>query len=185
MYCPKCEIDVNSTIKEITETYFVKGEEITIKARVRFCEDCGEDIWDDELDAENLLTAYAEYRQKHALLQPDEIRKIREKYSLSQVAFARVLGLGDKTIARYENGSIADMAQNNLILLVQQPHNFKKLLEMNKTRISQDEYERACAALEKLRCQVLYGKKEIYSFSGTTDVEFKTDKTRYWGDLSA
>ena len=65
MYCPKCESDVETTVKEVLETYPVKGENITIKARVRFCSICGEDIWDETLDAENLLNAYAEYLQEH------------------------------------------------------------------------------------------------------------------------
>ncbi len=184
MYCPKCETDVKTTVREVFETYPVKGEDITIKSQIRFCDACGEDIWDDELDSENLLIAYSEYRKKHGLLQPNEIREIREKYGLTQVAFARVLGLGDKTITRYENGSIADMAQNNLILLMRHPSNFEKLLEKNKGKISTEDYKIACTALEKLRCHILYGKKQVYSFSDTTDMEFDTNKTWYWGDLN-
>lgn len=187
MYCPKCDTEVESTVREVTETYPVKGEEITIRAQVRFCAACGEDIWDEELDAKNLLTAYAQYRQKHGMLQPDEIRQIREKYGLSQVAFARVLGLGDKTIARYENGSIADMAQNNLIALMHSPGNFEELLEKSKAKISDDEYQRALAALEALRCRVVYGggrQRQVYSFPSVEAVEFPTSKARYWGDLN-
>lgn len=132
MYCPKCEAEVESTIRDVLETYPVKGEEITVNARVRFCKCCGTDMWDEELDEKNLLDAFEKYRKKYNLLQPREIRMIREKYCLSQTAFARVLGFGDKTITRYENGSIADAAQNNLIELVQSPKNFKLLLEKNK-----------------------------------------------------
>lgn len=183
MYCPKCETDVETVVKEVQETYPVKGEDIVIVAKVRFCKDCGEDIWDDELDSQNLLNAFAAYRKKHGLMQPGEIRAIREKYGLSQVAFARVLGLGDKTITRYENGSIADMAQNNLILLVQQPSNFKKLLEMNKEKISHNDYEAACAALESLRCSVVYKESQVYSFCDDMTITFNSGKPRYWGDL--
>ena len=185
MYCPKCEADVETTVREVFETYPVKGENITVKARVRFCAVCGEDIWDEELDARNLLNAYAEYRNKHGLLQPSEIRAIREKYKLSQVAFARVLGLGDKSVTRYENGSIADMAQNNLIALVRHPSNFKELLETNKSKISTDDYDTASAALDTLRCRVVRGGKVMFSYSDTTSMEFDTTKTRYWGDLYA
>lgn len=156
MYCSKCNANVESTIKEVNEIYPVKGEDIEIIAKVRFCNSCGEDIWDDELDSQNLLNAYAKYRQKHGLLQPSEIRSIREQYGLSQVAFARVLGLGDKTITRYENGSIADMAQNNLILLVQQFSNFEKLLELNKEKISDIDYQTARAALNKYDYSISY-----------------------------
>jgi len=67
MYCPKCETDVETTVREVSETYPVKGEATTIKARVRFCDICGEDIWDEKLDSENLRTAYAEYQKKHGI----------------------------------------------------------------------------------------------------------------------
>ena len=65
MYCPNCERDVESEIRVVTETYPVKGENVTIKAHVRFCKSCGEDIWDDELDSKNLLNAFAVYNKHH------------------------------------------------------------------------------------------------------------------------
>lgn len=148
MYCPICDREVESVVRVVSETYPVKGEEVTIDAHVRFCVHCDEELWDEELDAQNLLDAFAAYRRKHSLLQPAEIRATREKYGLSQTAFARVLGFGDKTITRYENGSIADAAQKNLIYLAQEPRNFKTLLEKNQDRISPADYEAAVSALE-------------------------------------
>ena len=68
-----------------------------------------------EYDDDNLRKAYAEYRTRHGLLQPHEIKAIREKYGISQVNFARIIGVEDKTITRYENGSLQDEAINNLI----------------------------------------------------------------------
>lgn len=156
MYCPNCDFEVSSTVRTISETYPVKGEDITIDAHVRFCDCCGNDLWDEQLDTQNLLDAFAKYREKHDLMQPSDIRVTREKYGLSQTAFARILGLGDKTITRYENGSIADAAQNNLIMLVQQPSDFAQLLEKNKSKISPTDYETACAALEKLHICTAY-----------------------------
>lgn len=184
MYCPKCAADVETTVREVTETYPVKGEEITIKAQVRSCGICGEDIWDETLDARNLLDAYDEYRRRHGLLQPSEIRAIREKYKLSQVAFARVLGLGDKTIARYENGSIADSALNNLIELIQQPTNFKELLEKNKHKIPREDYNSALAALEELRVVVTYSQQPTYSLAGNGKLKYSI-VVKYWGDKYA
>ena len=154
MYCPNCNSEVLTEVKTVSETYPVKGEEITVTAKVRCCKNCGQDIWDEELDGQNLLDAFAIYRQRHGLLQPEEIRRIREKYGLSQVAFAKVLGLGNKTVARYENGSIADMAQNNLIELMKQPSNFRELLQKNQDKISKQDYENAMNNLETLRVKV-------------------------------
>lgn len=182
MYCPNCNSEVESIVRTVSETYPVKGENITIEARVRFCKCCNEDIWDDELDEQNLINAFAEYRKKHHLLQPAEIRTIREKYGLSQVAFARVLGLGDKTITRYENGSIADAAQNNLIELVRQPSNFKELLEKNKDKITEQDIKVACEALESMRPKIIYNtQRDTYSTSMETSVNYSMTRA-YWGD---
>ena len=181
MYCPNCATEVNTIVREVTENYPVKGEDISVNARVRFCACCGVELWDDELDGQNLLEAYAMYRQKHNLMQPADIRATREKYHLSQTAFARVLGLGDKTITRYENGSIPDAAPNNLMDLVQQPSNFEVLLERNKDKISQQDYENARTALNGLRCRVVCSKDSAkMKYSTTERMKFSV---KYWGDV--
>lgn len=182
MYCPNCDSEVESTVRVISETYPVKGEDITIAAHVRFCNCCGNDLWDEKLDAQNLLDAFDKYRRKHKLMQPADIRATREKYGLSQTAFARILGFGDKTITRYENGSIADAAQNNLIYLVQQPSDFANLLEKNKDKISIADYNTARAALDALRCRIVYPEcKKAYTYSTNEGIKYSM-KPEYWGD---
>ena len=100
---------------------------------------------------------------------------------MSQVAFAKVLGLGNKTVARYENGSIADMAQNNLIELMKQPSNFRELLQKNQDKISKQDYENAMNNLETLRVKV--------TVSYTTDSNMvynlrpnSPNNPEFWGD---
>lgn len=44
-----------------------------------------------------------------------EIKRIRGKYGLTQQAFARVLGLGEASLVRYENGQTPSKANANLI----------------------------------------------------------------------
>ena len=131
-YCPVCgnEQEVKPVKKE--ETYSVKGEQITIQATVCTCAQCGEELMSFEYDDDNLRKAYAEYRTRYGMLQPHEIKTIREKYGISQVNFARIIGVGDKTIARYENGSLQDEAINNLIMLAGDPKNFAQLLDKNE-----------------------------------------------------
>ena len=182
MYCPNCEKEVESVVLTVPETYPVKGENITINANVRYCSCCHSDIWDDVLDSQNLLDAYAVYRTKHGLLHPIDIRATREMYNLSQTAFARILGLGDKTITRYENGSIPDSAPNNLIFLCQQPSIFEHLLEKNKDKISHTDYENARSALEQRRPRIIYSKRNApYTFGDNNSIVYNK-KNSYWGD---
>lgn len=77
-----------------------------VDAQILVCVECGEEFFCEELDNETLVRAYNEYRKNHKLLLPKEIKRIREQYGLSQRSFAKLLNWGDKTICRYENGSL-------------------------------------------------------------------------------
>lgn len=100
-------------------------------------------------DDNNLRNAYDKYRLNKGLLLPSEIKEIREKYGVSQTAFAKILGLGEKTIARYENGSIQDEAPNNLIRLAANENNFIELYEHNKGKLTAEEIRQVNKVLNK------------------------------------
>ena len=94
-----------------------------------------------------MLKAYNEYRRRHKLLQPEEIKEIREQYGLSQRSFAKILNWGDKTVHRYENGSLQDKAHNSLLLFLRNPENMKAYLAENEVPIGGRQKEKL---LEKI-----------------------------------
>ena len=169
-FCPKCFSDVNTSITYRKETYPVKGDKIVIDAKVCLCPKCGEAIWVASVDEENIDKAYRAYQHKHKLLLPAQIKKIREEYQLSQSAFARLLGFGEKTITRYENGYIQDEGPNNLIYLVEDPAIFQVLYEKNKSKISKSEQYNVEQALDQLlgRYVTPYCSGSPYDFNGCT-----------------
>lgn len=126
-YCPVCNCEQEILLVQKEETYPVKGESITINATVCTCAYCGEEIMSIEYDDDNLRKAYAKYRSRHGLLQPEEIKAIREQYGVSQVAFARIIGVDDKAIARYENGSLQTKAANDRIMLARKMKDVKSV----------------------------------------------------------
>lgn len=153
----------NTHIETRNEAYNVKGCPIEIEATVRVCDACQKTLWDKELDEQNLRNVYALYREQKGLLQSSEIKGIREKYALTQVDFARVLGLGDKTITRYENGTIQDEGINNLIrTAIEAPEFFLALCKENKHRLSASGVE----AINKFG-ESTDGGSLSYSFGGS------------------
>ncbi len=114
-YCPHCDRFRPSSIEEREEMYNVRGEPITVRAPVRICSHCGNVMDDEELDEVVLKKAYNEYRRRHGLLMPEEIRAIREKYSLSQAAAAKLLGWSPATFVRYEGGALQEAAHDELL----------------------------------------------------------------------
>ena len=138
-YCEKCGRFVGTEVQKRSETLTVKGMDITLDVDTCVCQTCGATVFSPDVDSDSLKRFYREYRERTGLLQPEEIRAIRGEYGMSQETFAKVLGMGAKTIARYENGSLQDEAQNNLILLMRDRRNMRQLLELHPERLSDEE----------------------------------------------
>jgi putative zinc finger/helix-turn-helix YgiT family protein len=95
----------------------VNGEEMTVpSARHLSCPKCNEVVLRFE-DARRLSTdAIAIYRKKHHLLSADEIRSLRERFSLKQADLAGLLRLGANTISRWESGRNVQTASMDVLL---------------------------------------------------------------------
>lgn len=156
LYCSNCDKDCEIEVRTENETYPVKGIDTEVIASVTYCKCCGKQVWNEALEEENLKTGFNKFRVNNGLLQPEEIKKIRNKYEISQIIFAKILGFDERTITRFENGSVQDFAQNNLIALSNNPDNFEKLLLLAKPRLSEPDYAKAMAGLCRHR-RVLLG----------------------------
>ena len=111
-FCSTCGDFVSSFIQNVTETFHVRNVDITITSPARICENCGEIIFDAVLDDEKLKLVYRGYRELKGMLQPEEIREIREKRNLTQEEFSEILGFN---VARYENGSLQSEEEDGKI----------------------------------------------------------------------
>ena len=70
IYCPECNKELQeseTTVKEVVESYPVKGTPTTIITNVRFCNYCGTDVFDEELDSDSLIRAFAKYKETHGI----------------------------------------------------------------------------------------------------------------------
>ena len=149
-YCEVCEKEVETKVITRKETFNVCGEDIEVNAQIMICADCGEELFNEELDSKTLVCAYNEYRRKHKLLFPEEIKRIREQYGLSQRSFAKLLNWGDKTIHRYENGAIQDRVHNSLLLFLREPENMRTYLLENEVTIDEKQKARLLETVERL-----------------------------------
>ena len=179
IYCPKCGDFRPYEVKEERETYPVKNEPVEIMAKVSYCKCCGEMLWNEELDDVNLKMAFDVYKNHHDLLTSEKVKRIREKYGLSQALFSKLLGLGEKTITRYENGSIQDVAHNSLLLLADKPDALLILLKANRRFLTDNEYEKAYKAINTFRARVVKSTR----FKYTTKPEYKIETDEFFGGL--
>jgi len=139
LYCDICNdfVDYNTIMKE--ETYNIKDKDsVTINSKVAVCKICGNELFNEDYEKENQKKAYDIFRDNHNLLYPDEIYEIRKKYGLTQKEISELLGWGEITYHRYENGSLPDQAHNTQLLLLKDPRNVKRILENTKHNLSKE-----------------------------------------------
>lgn len=185
LFCPCCEKEVSYTTETVSETYPVKGEDVVVDSVVSFCSVCGNEIWNEENDAQTVRKALDLYRQKHGLLLPQRIKEIREKYGVSQSIFARALGLGEKTITRYEGGSLQDRAHNGLIALAEKPDAFHHLVALNKELLSDGELKTLQEKISAFQVQVITTSPKNATIQYSYRDPYKVNTSNYyWGGLS-
>jgi putative zinc finger/helix-turn-helix YgiT family protein len=120
MTTPKCPICGKGELQRITgdyETRFVddaaRERELKVRAVTREeCSNCGEVFLDDD------ATKKVESARLQAMrrLAPIEIKAFREKLGRTQTAMANLLGLGEKSYARWESGAYIQNAASDRYL---------------------------------------------------------------------
>ena len=163
-------------IIEKQETYDVKGEKITVDAKIRKCENCNKEIFDMTLDTENLKKAYRIYKNKHNLMQSENIIALRQKYHLTQNMLSRLVGCTQATIARYERGSLQSETHNTALVLLKNPENIKKLFEEKFDEFNQNErktFEQIFSGNNNISAKSMDLLENVYSYSANVYSGFK------------
>ena len=126
----KVKVEVKERIIEYDEYYLVNDD--------------GEEIENDE-------RLYDIYKKQNNLLTNGEIKKIRQKYNLTQKDYALVIGVGEITVHRFEKGAIQTEAVDSIMRLSDDPDNMAFLLAQNKKNISEDVYKTLLSRIEELK----------------------------------
>jgi putative zinc finger/helix-turn-helix YgiT family protein len=143
--CFECGRLVTPKVEERKETLPVRGEPTEVLTRVAVCPECAADMSDEELDDATLVAAFNLYRQKHGLMTPEEMKRLRERYGLGVRPFSLLLGWGEITAHRYEGGSLQDAAHEAALRLAEDPANIRVYLSANGHKLT----TRQRAGLEK------------------------------------
>jgi putative zinc finger/helix-turn-helix YgiT family protein len=113
--CPNCGTMMKE--KQGQLRFPVNGEEIRVPNATHLaCPKCREIVLRFD-DARRLRERALDlYRTKYNLLSADEIRSIRERFGLTQIALAHLLRLGENTLSRWESGRNVQTAAMDILL---------------------------------------------------------------------
>lgn len=123
-FCPHCEVERDLDLISTSRDYEICGDSISILVEELKCEECGNAFDPPDLTYDPLDIAYREYRRKHQMLQPEEIKELRKSLGITQQEFANLLGWGGATLSRYENGALQDDAHDTMLRLLRDPKTY-------------------------------------------------------------
>lgn len=118
-----------SVYKE-NRTLTFRKEEFEILFHFYKCEDSGEQFEDENFAQLNYNQVLNQYRYKNSIPFPDQIVEIRKKYALPASKMSEILGFGINSYRQYESGEVPSISNARLIKLVEDPHEFGKLVSM-------------------------------------------------------
>ena len=117
-----------------------------------------------EIDEGNVQRVYDQYRERHDIPSPKELTEMREKYGLSAIKMAQVLGLGVNQYTKYEQGEMPSESIGKMLRSVQTPAVFMGYLEGAKHQFSEEEYAKICAKVQKSFLKIIKSKPDLSWF---------------------
>lgn len=145
--CPNCEKESKVEIIRTKENIEVRGESVEVQTEYSKCAECGEEF-ENTRGYDGLEAAYREYRTRHGMLQPEQLRDWRKSLGLTQKELSSLLGWGGATLSRYENGALQDEAHDKILRLAMEPRNLLKLVREVGDAVSNEKRARLVADLE-------------------------------------
>ena len=162
--CAECGNSVATSWHSHTFQYGsdASAADLTVRLPVRRCDQCDFDYLDDEGE-----------RIKHeavcrhlGVLTPAEVRGIREHHGMSRAAFAKITGIGEASLSRWENGiNVQAPANDRYLRLLARPGILTQLQGM----IGQPPQEASRSTFRRIKITAAtLQRKQSFSLRGTT-----------------
>ena len=114
--CPLCGGDLER--REVSDTVRVGRRSVQVASTPLVCGSCGEGFYGPGEIGDHFIRAANDLRRSMGLLIPGEIREIRLRLGLSQADFEKLLGVGRKTVVRWERGTVTQSKPVDSLLRV-------------------------------------------------------------------
>lgn len=136
-------------VKEIfaVEEKEFRKERFQVHVRYYVCEDTGEQFTTTSQDILQFNDLYAQYRVRHGIPFPDEIKECRKRYGLNYSQISRILGFGANQYAKYEAGEVPSESNGKMIAAIKDKNVLLGLLKNCKSVFQPAEYERVLTSI--------------------------------------
>jgi len=122
------------------ETTVFRTEEYDVPVAFYKCSDTGDEFTTPEQSEAWTDNLYGQYRKRHGIPSPDEIRSIRESYGMTLRQITLLLGFGVNQYAQYEKGQVPSESNGKLLRLAMKKENLLTLLKSSENCFGKEEY---------------------------------------------
>jgi uncharacterized phage-associated protein/uncharacterized protein YbaR (Trm112 family) len=140
-------------VVEDTETKDFRKETFTVHVRYYVCADTGEQFTTRDQDELLCNEVYNQYRVRHGIPFPDEIRSIRKRYGLTCSQITKIVGFGQNQWKQYEEGSVPSESNGRSIVAIRSREGMLSMLESCRNELDD-------ATFGRLRAKVLCSEDE-------------------------
>ncbi|EDN69339.1 conserved hypothetical protein [Beggiatoa sp. PS] len=126
-YCLTCDYEEALELKRESVIITVRGETIEATEELYQCPACGEKFTSSH-GHDALEEAYREYRRRHNLVQPEDIRHWREHYGLTLTELSHLLEWDEATLNRFEQGALQEVSEDKWLKFIMIPQNLLYLI---------------------------------------------------------
>lgn len=147
------------------------------------CEDTGEQFEDEHFSNVNYNQVINQYRVRHRIPFPDQIKKIRKQYNLSAAKMSKIMGMGPNSWRNYEGDEVPSKVHANLIQMISEPQNFKEYLE-KFSELDKEEKQKYIRKLNKQETGSCSCNDPLLKFQSLPDISngfkaFDKEKTQH------
>ena len=152
LYCPVCKKEVNYRIEKKLVKYSDDDTCFEYYIQVAICNDCGEELYDDNLMEANQKAFEDAYKNNNDIISKEDIQKILDKYNITKRNLPIILELGELTITRYIDGDyIPNKKISNLLRQIyNSPEKYKEYLEKNGNKLNKLAYNKTSNMVNNL-----------------------------------
>lgn len=133
------------------------------------CEDSGEQFEDEHFSRLNFNQVVNQYRVRHRIPFPEQIKEIRLKYGLSAAKMSEVLGMGANSWRNYEGDEVPSKVHANLIQMISEPEYFKDYIE-KYSELGEKDREKILKQLKKLETELSCCDDPLLRFQSIPDI---------------
>ena len=127
---------------ETTEEQEFRKEKFLVHTRYYVCEDTGEEFTGNGQDALWTNELYGQWRVKHGVPFPEEIKATRMRYGMNYVQITKIMGFGANQWKSYEDGCVPSESNGKMMRAVEQKQTMLMMLEASRSAFDENEFNK-------------------------------------------